>query len=352
MNMLITINSILHMVTDGICAFAMLGYFERADDGYFYILIYNFCAFALQMPFGFVLDLLQQKSHNKMLPYYITLMGVIFTVVGVWTHPVILGVGNALFHVGAGVCTIYEDNAENKKGKLLGIFVAPGALGLFLGKKCGKLYSVFEPAACAVIIVVTAFLALYLYKAYRVDRIGQWRFEERKDVENMDYAKAVILLLCFMVVILRSHVSMAVPFGIKAGATFGALLVVATVLGKMAGGFAGALLGSAKTVVLSLVAAAVCFAFRDVKILLLAAVFLFNMTMPITLYELVCLFKGFEGGMFGLLTFGLFIGFLPTYLNTATCRSGSAAAIESIVSMMLLLAALYVRKRPKERSMN
>ena len=36
----------------------MFGRFITKDNGYLYILLYNFCAFALQMPMGVVLDAL------------------------------------------------------------------------------------------------------------------------------------------------------------------------------------------------------------------------------------------------------------------------------------------------------
>ena len=137
------------------------------------MILYNFCAFALQMPFGVILDMLQirleQRAHfyiklqldqadampeyknwlatkdffaienkKQMLCLIIVAVGLLFTILGTVTHPVILGIGNALFHIGGGVGTIHEDTAKNWNGKGLGVFVAPGALGLYLGNKAGK----------------------------------------------------------------------------------------------------------------------------------------------------------------------------------------------------------------------
>ena len=42
------------------------------------------------------------------------------------------------------------------------------------------------------------------------------------------------------------------------------------------------------------------------------AVFLFNMTMPVTLWAVAQITPGMKGFTFGLLTFGLFIGYLPS----------------------------------------
>ena len=63
--MITTIYSILHMFVDGICAFAMFGRFVNNGSGDAYFLIYNFCAFALQMPFGAMLDYFNREKYNK-----------------------------------------------------------------------------------------------------------------------------------------------------------------------------------------------------------------------------------------------------------------------------------------------
>ena len=125
------------MFVDGVCAFAMFGTFLKQEQGYFYVLVYNFCAFALQMPFGAALDLLHAKS-GKQLSFVVAGMGVVLTLIGTVTHPVILGIGNALFHVGGGVGTIREDERKGWRGRGLGVFVAPGALGLYLGMQLAK----------------------------------------------------------------------------------------------------------------------------------------------------------------------------------------------------------------------
>ena len=56
------IYSILHMFVDGVCALAMFGVFIPQENGYFYMLLYNFCAFALQMPLGIILDEIGRAS--------------------------------------------------------------------------------------------------------------------------------------------------------------------------------------------------------------------------------------------------------------------------------------------------
>ena len=59
------IYSILHMFVDAVCAFAMYGWFMAGPRGYYNILIYNFCAFAVQMPLGAWMDVLCAKRDNR-----------------------------------------------------------------------------------------------------------------------------------------------------------------------------------------------------------------------------------------------------------------------------------------------
>ena len=128
----IALLSLMHMGVDFLCAFALFGRFiGRCTDLFF---LYNFCAFALQMPLGMLLDELTARSARKCFPSLLfTFAGVLLTSAGALLSPLVLGIGNALFHVGGGVLTIREDDHSGLDGQGLGVFVAPGAIGLALG---------------------------------------------------------------------------------------------------------------------------------------------------------------------------------------------------------------------------
>lgn len=325
--MITTVYSILHMFVDGICAFAMFGHFVTDSSGYEFFLIYNFCAFALQMPLGAMLDYLymQRKANAGRI---FALLGVTLTVLGAWIHPVVLGIGNALFHIGAGVCVIREDDANGWQGQALGVFVAPGALGLFLGTQLSKgMNNGFLIFLTCLSIVMLTFLK-----------------NQKKDIQisskdEESNGKNGLLISCFLVVILRSYIGMAVTFPWKTTVFAGTLAVFSVVLGKMAGGVLAARFGTKRTVVGSLVSATICYLFSANMVMGILALFLFNMTMPITLYLLVKNWKELPGFSFGLLTFGLFLGFLPVYLGMQMPVSGQIiGAVGSLLSIILLLA--------------
>ena len=353
--------SILHFLVDGICAASMFSLLLNGNGGQWSLLIYNFCAFVLQMPFGVLLDSRNVNSgkiaeasygcpgtgggaSGRNSAFLFALAGVILTVAGAFTSPILLGIGNALFHVGGGVGTILEDRACGSAGRRLGIFVAPGAMGLYLGRLAAK--NSFGPAALdgGMLWVIgsavpAAILLVLLRRVLTVSKISE---EHVSDAQNLSLRPCDILIItgCFLVVVIRSYVGLAVKMPWRTTAAAGLAATAAVVLGKMAGGLTAAELGRTRAVLLSLIAAAVCYAFCDRLIPGISALFLFNMTMPITLQLLADRYRNTPGTMFGLLTVGLFLGYLPVFFSAGTPVSGNhTGAVLSLVSLVVLLAA-------------
>lgn len=332
------IYSVLHMFVDGVCAFAMFGTFLKQEQGYFYVLVYNFCAFALQMPFGAVLDLWYAKS-GKHISLSVACVGVVLTLVGAVTHPVILGIGNALFHIGGGIGTIHEDERKGWRGRGLGVFVAPGALGLYLGMQLAK-----NGAEAQWLYGAGAFMAIVCVGTACVLRrrgaLGKAADNLKGGRVQTEATGIIPLAFClFLAVILRSYIGMAVTFSWKT-TTFAAVLsTLAIVFGKAAGGFFAARFGALKTAAICLPTAAVLYLFSGCMPAGAAALFLFNMTMPITLYLLICKLPQYPGFSFGLLTFGLFLGFLPEYYGLRTLWGGGILGCAGSLIMLFILAA-------------
>ena len=88
----------------------------------------------------------------------------------------------------------------------------------------------------------------------------------------------------------------------------------------------------------TLLLAAGCFLLGENPVFGLLALLLFNMSMPVTLYLLARYLPGLPGFSFGLLTFALFLGFLPTYAGLALPVSGSViGALGSVISAGVLV---------------
>lgn len=331
--------SVLHMFVDGVCAYAMFGTYVLQENGNFYLLLYNFCAFALQMPIGALFDIfaVKMKQAGWDIPFAAVAAGVLLTLAGAVTHPAVLGIGNALFHVGGGLGTIREDMLSGWHGRRLGVFVAPGALGLFAGTWMAKYRLGTGVIAMAGSVMFCLCGALFCVKKHVVLRpVKQFAYQRQKSSASGS-GRFCLAVCCFIVVILRSYIGLAVAFPWKTTALYGGAAVLAVTAGKVAGGFFAARYGCPKTALLSLAFAAACYWYSPICAVGLMALFLFNMTMPMTLYLLVGAFHPMGGFAFGLLTFALFLGYLPVYFGWNLCIGGTAIGCAgSILSLLLL----------------
>ena len=313
-------------------------------------LFYNLCAFALQMPFGALADFIclrffgSDAQRKKRFYQLITVIGILMTVSGMFAGYIVLGIGNALFHVGGGLRTILDDRDKQKKGSELGIFVSPGALGLF----AGKLLSSFTGFSVYIrgfwIIIAFLGVAVGIIILFREEKY-QALFSDaplKEETEKTGIGAVLLTLFCcFTVVIIRSFVAFGVEMPWKNGVIAGLFATLAVALGKAAGGLISAKIGQLKCVLITLLLATGCFAFSSSKIPGMLALFFFNMTMPVTLYLLIKRMPELPGFSFGLLTFGLFIGFLPIYGQISLpFGDGMTGVIASMVSLFLLLAAI------------
>ena len=324
----VAIYSGLHFLVDLICAWAMFSNFTAAN--YENLLIYNFCAFALQMPFGALLDLVATEKRNY--GALCAFLGVVLTVLGALLHPALLGIGNALFHVGGGFDVIHEDLQRQRKGRNLGIFVAPGAIGLYVGTFLGNSDAGYGPLFASAILILPILLML--------TRLVSAVPYSIHSASLPTHIPLFLTISCFVVVILRSWVGLTVSFPWKGNGILGALAVCSVAAGKVCGGFLGARLGIPRTAIATLSLAAVCYLAGDMPLLGILAVFFFNMTMPLTLYLLAEKIPRLAGFSFGLLTFGLFLGFLPVYFQLSLPLSGGLlGALVSIVTYVLLIIA-------------
>lgn len=128
-----------HAVVDGICAAVIFSILKNqivsVTEFISLVILYNALAFGLQAIFGLATDYFKS-------PRAAAFLGCILTGISAMTFlsfPVMAiifaGLGNALFHIGGGSISL---NLTPKRAVAPGIYVAPGALGLFVGTMLGK----------------------------------------------------------------------------------------------------------------------------------------------------------------------------------------------------------------------
>ncbi len=313
------------------CAFFVLSTDVDPAERVLFFLLYNFFAFALQMPLGLVADRLNRNKAVAAAGLIMVAASPLFFNIPL-ALAVAAGIGNALFHVGGGLDILNESVEKSSK---LGVFVSSGALGLYLG---GLLKNAIPLWFVSLALIGMAVLVFFLCGGNRSENIPL----EPVKLPRFGIAAVVLLLV---VVILRSYLGVTASFEWKTG-LWGFISVLAVVLGKAAGGFICDRFGAKATTIASLGLAAVLFLFSASPLLGVFALFFFNMTMPITLWAVARLLKSAKGFSFGLLTFGLFIGILPIMLGLPTpLNSPWGLSVLTLISLPLLFFGLIREAR-------
>ncbi|MCL2018801.1 MAG: hypothetical protein FWG70_03485 [Oscillospiraceae bacterium] len=336
---MVAVYSFTHFLVDFACAFFMFRIIAGTPNGYLCVLIYNFCAFAMQMPIGIIADRLNRNFLFAMLGC--VLVGSAYGLAMLPLAAVtVIGIGNAMFHIGGGIDVL---NISQERLSMLGVFVSPGAFGIYYGAMLGADggFLGFGNLGLLIIplsLIIAALFILVVYKTRGETYIENAEFS----LKTPSFHGVSVMIFClFLVVCLRSFTGLALDFPWKGTGHTGTFLICAVVFGKVLGGFAADRFGVRKTAFCSLFVAAILFLFPSVSAAGIMAVLLFNFTMPITLWAVARLVPGAKGFAFGLLTFGLFIGFLPVYLGLKIpLQMFWLYALICAVTLVLLIAGL------------
>jgi hypothetical protein len=333
--------ALCHFVVDFACVSTMLCAVSRVlgESGQdsleliaLSILLYDVVAFAFQLPVGIALDKLDKNSLAAMLSYALVSGGVLLSLVPFalfeWLAVLLLAAGNALFHCAGGLCVL---NISQKHAGPSGIFIATGAVGVFLGTfsaQYGRLQVAFS-------------LLVLLFLCASITRVVQKVNKKYWNIHNAPFAipefssrtLLAIFLLCF-VVALRSYTGMIMAFPWKSEMLLLALSILGVFAGKALGGMVADRIGFRTTAIFSLIAAATLFVPSwEMPLMGLLAVFFFNFTMAITLASLSNILHEAKGTAFGLASFSLAIGALPALL-------GLRLEHPLVLSAMSLISAL------------
>jgi FSR family fosmidomycin resistance protein-like MFS transporter len=305
--------SLLHAVVDMGCALLLAEIAKAAGAdlrlSFLAVVAYDIIAFALQLPFGYLADKLNKNALVSAFGCILVAIGLLCSAAPYFAVTV-AGIGNAFFHIGGGIDVL---NISEGKATLPGVYVATGAMGLYLGTR-GSVWSLTVTWMCAVLLA-GALLLLWLYKKAKRDyRINNEPCSLKPHPENVSSPVMVIVLCLFLTICVRGGFGLVMKFPWNDSFGIGVVTVGVVVLGKALGGVIGDRLGWLRTSVTSLMVAAVLFAFADdFMVCGLLALFLFNITMPITLAAMAACFPNRKGMAFGITTFALVAGALPVF---------------------------------------
>ena len=156
---IVSIYSIIHFIVDLSCAVLVSNLVTQklglGTDLFIAILIYNFFAFAIQLPIGILADKINKNAICSAIGCVLVAIAFGFVNYGMISC-LIAGIGNAMFHVGGGIDVL---NISNKKATFSGIFVSTGAMGVFLGGKSASIG--FDKYYIVILILLISAISLF-----------------------------------------------------------------------------------------------------------------------------------------------------------------------------------------------
>ena len=281
----LTANAAAHLLVDAVCASVVVS--TSASELMTVFILYNTFAFSTQCLLGLLTD---RFGHCRILApaacFWVALCG--FAPLGAIPAAVLIGLGNSLFHVAAGSRVLAFSEG---KAAPLGLFVAPGALGVFAGKAFPHLRALL----CILLALCAALLLLE-------NRSAGCREENRLPEEKQSWEYLTTALFLLLAVMTR-----AIGGAVSSGSTgkllfWQSLLVVFCVFaGKSLGGVISDRVGIRNMTALSIPLAAMLILLTGRSFAAGAAgQLLLNLSMPVTLFLVYrCLPKS-PGFSFGL----------------------------------------------------
>jgi len=327
----ISVYSISHALVDATCAGLIFAIFFlnllELQTFFYLVILYNVLAFALQSPFGLLVDKLKTPVQSAITGVLLVAVATLF-IKTPFIAGSIAGIGNALFHVGGGIISL---NLIPKKATMPGVYVAPGALGLMIGTLIGKGgHFVAWP-----FLILLIFFSILMWKIKKPDINYDTKLKG-----NFKWFELSILLLLVSIAI-RGLVGMVLVMPWKSNTHLLILLTIAIVLGKALGGVLGDRYGWMKISLTGLIISGILLSFfTNIPTLAIIGVFFFNLTMPITLTAIANMLPGRVGFAFGLTTLALVIGAFPTFFPIKPLNNQIFILSIIMVSIIVLYVGL------------
>ena len=330
--MLLYLHSFAHLLVDAVCAAALFGPVAGQEDGAWTFLLYNTLAFSTQCLVGLAADRLRKHRISAGLAMLAVAAGFVLPL-PVLLRVTVVGLGNSVFHVAAGT-----EALEHSGGRAapLGVFVAPGTIGVTLG----TLFPALGPLLAG-LLAATALLSLRGKEAREAPADCPLPASGQGDKPLLTAA------LLTAAVAVRAIGGSAISFPWQLGTLPVLLTTLFVFAGKTAGGFLCDRMGPVRSAWASVPLAALLISFFGAWMLpALLGQFALNLTMPITLWLMYKALPEAPGFAFGLAASALWPGTVAGKLIQLT---GPARWIFLLICFFFGLAAiLYAAgRKPK-----
>ena len=277
--------------------------YNTGDEAfYFLVLTYNFLAFGLQPMFGRLTDRWQA-------PRWSAIVGcglIAASVFGYYFSPTfsicLAGIENGLFHVGGGTVSL---NLTPDQASAPSLLRGPWRTWACRGDSHGKGRVISPVGSCD---GAWDLLLRDVSAENCSDRL-------QSSIPGMCFSLfRIAFLLLFASIFIRSLIGMGVEFSWKTNIPLLAILTLSVAAGKAIGGILADRYGWVSVSTTALVTSAPLIAFAsNAPYVGILGMFLFNMTMAVTLVAIARMFPGRPGFAFGLPCLALLLRALPAF---------------------------------------
>jgi FSR family fosmidomycin resistance protein-like MFS transporter len=335
---------VVHALVDAACGYLL--YNDLRSTGLplstivSWIITYNLLAFAGQAPLGYLADRLESYRGAAIAGALGAAAALALAPTATRAAVVVTGVANALFHVGAGALVL---RASGERSTESGVFVGPGAIGLFAGLWLGA-HSV--PVRWAFVLALLVAIPL-------LNQLSRGVVQPFEGTLPKMRSGVIVLVMICAACLLGSVTVRSLVGGTIAGPWRGVstqvllMLALAACGGKMLGGFVSDRLGwttiSVSALLLSAPLITLWVGYAAGAVL---GMLLFQMTMPVTLKAMHHVLPTRPGLAFGIPCFALILGAMPGLLGHGRLlRSWWIVAGLLAVSTLLVFGGLRMLVR-------
>lgn len=232
---------LLHGMNDLAAGYMLANFSFHHDhsESFTMLVIYAIIGFGGQLPVGLLLDKLKEVRPFAVISISLLILSVVLYSVDPFVAIIVTGFAGAGIHVtGGAICVQVEERAGP-----LGIFTAPGVLGLTLGGLSGS----FAPSFLLICIPVILILAVLTLR----QRIPVYQARHKKENSQLDthdfIMLGILLIMCFRSFIF--DVINGLAFNFEQGIL---VLGISAFLGKIIGGFVADRIGWKKFIYITL----------------------------------------------------------------------------------------------------
>lgn len=325
-----------HFLADFLPVSTLYLYASSTENFFFLVVTYNLLAFGLQPFIGLLIDRYERSEKSFCVSSIILLLLGALLTFNFYISAILLGLGNAIFHVAFAK----EVVKKAKSSFPLGVFIAPGVLGLGIG-------FTFLNDFLRLAFIFAGFIGLFLYIRFKED-YGYETSEEgasKRNYKPLNFTPILyVIFICLTVlsIFFRGSLGKLTPT-IDVAYLFLYVSIVSFV-----GKFIGGLFTKKICLIISFALSIVSAFFINTIYGLLIFTFSINILMPLTLDYLRKSFYKYEATSLGISAFVLLIG---TYLfNSVDQNSKQIYFIVFLVLHLCILAFFFFLEARKKKN--